>query len=169
MKYSGIIKNDIANGPDFRVSFWTQGCPFHCPDCHNPQTWDFNGGREFTQETLTELLDALHANGIRRDLSILGGEPLCDENLFLTELVCSEALKAYPNLKIYLWTGYTYEELRARSNSRLNHILEMITVLIDGPFIKEQRDITLKWRGSKNQRIIDMKGTLATGKVYLVE
>ena len=165
MKYAGIVKNDFAAAPGVSVSFYTQGCPHHCPDCHNPQTWDFNGGREFTNSTLDELLTALNANGVQRNLSILGGEPLCDENLFLTELVCMETLKVYPHLKIYIWTGYTYEELCARSNPHLNHILEMTYCLIDGPYIKEQRDITLKMRGSKNQRIIDVQQTLATGAV----
>lgn len=165
MRYAGIVKNDFAAAPGVSVSFYAQGCPHHCSECHNPQTWDFNGGREFTNSTLNELLAALNANGVQRNLSILGGEPLCDENLFLIELVCSEVLKVYPNLKTYIWTGYTFEELRARNNSRLNHILEMIYCLIDGPYIKAERDITLKMRGSKNQRIIDVQKTLATGAV----
>lgn len=165
MKYAGIVRNDFSAAPGVSVSFYTQGCPHHCPDCHNPQTWDFNSGREFTNFTLNELLTALNANGVQRNLSILGGEPLCDENLFLTELVCMEALKAHPHLKIYIWTGYTYEELCARNNSHLNHILKMTYCLVDGPYIKEQRDITLKMRGSKNQRIIDVQQTLATGAV----
>ena len=117
MKYAGIIKNDIANGPGIRVSFWVQGCPHKCYNCQNPETWDFNGGKEFTAETLQEIKDALTANGIMRNLSILGGEPLCQENLFLTMLVIKEVKEQFPNINIYLWTGYTIEELKGKSNS----------------------------------------------------
>ena len=120
MRYAGIIKNDFAAAPGICVSFWTQGCPHHCPGCHNPETWYPNGGKEFTSETLNDLLCALTKNNVHRNLSILGGEPLCDENLFLTELVCREVLKVQPDTKIYIWTGYTYEKLCARSNSRLD-------------------------------------------------
>ena len=84
MKYADLKYNDIANGPGIRVSFWVQGCPHKCHNCQNPETWNFNGGKEFTAETLQEIKDALTANGIQRNLSILGGEPLCQENLFLT-------------------------------------------------------------------------------------
>ena len=161
MKYAGIIKNDFAAAPGICVSFWTQGCPHHCPGCHN--------GKEFTNDTLNDLLCALTKNNVHRNLSILGGEPLCDENLFLTELVCREVLKVQPDTKIYIWTGYTYEELCARNNSRLDSILSMTYCLIDGPFIQEKRDITLKMRGSPNQRIIDIQRTRATGQICIME
>ena len=157
MKYAGIIKNDIANGPGIRVSFWVQGCPHKCYNCQNPETWDFNGGKEFTAETLQEIKDALTANGIMRNLSILGGEPLCQENLFLTMLVIKEVKEQFPNINIYLWTGYTIEELKGKSNSHLKYILNNIDVLIDGKYIEDQRDITLPLRGSSNQKIINIK------------
>ena len=157
MKYAGIIKNDIANGPGIRVSFWVQGCPHKCYNCQNPETWDFNGGKEFTAETLQEIKDALTANGIMRNLSILGGEPLCQENLFLTMLVIKEVKEQFPNINIYLWTGYTIEELKRKSNSHLKYILNNIDVLIDGKYIEDQRDITLPLRGSSNQKIINIK------------
>lgn len=169
MRYAGIIKNDFAAAPGVCVSFYTQGCTQHCSHCQNPQTWDFNGGKEFTNDTLNDLLRALTKNNVHRDFSILGGEPLCDENLFLTELVCKEVLKAQPDTKIYIWTGYTYESLCARSNSRLDSILSMTYCLIDGPFIQEKRDITLKMRGSSNQRIIDVQHTRATGQICIME
>jgi anaerobic ribonucleoside-triphosphate reductase activating protein len=87
MRYAGIIKNDIAAGEGVNVTFFTQGCPFHCVGCHNPQTWDFLGGKEFTADTLKEIINDLNANGVQRNLSIMGGEPLCAENLFITDLV----------------------------------------------------------------------------------
>ena len=169
MRYADIKGNDIVNGEGICVSFWTQFCPHHCPGCHNPETWSPNGGKEFTNETLNDLLHALTKNNVHRNLSILGGEPLCDENLFLTELVCKEVLKVQPDTKIYIWTGYTYEELCARNNSRLDLILSMTYYLIDGPFIQEKRDITLKMRGSPNQRIIDIQHTRATGQICIME
>ena len=169
MRYAGIIKNDFAAAPGICVSFWTQFCPHHCPGCQNPETWSPNGGKEFTNDTLNDLLRALTKNNVHRNLSILGGEPLCDENLFLTELVCKEVLKAQPDTKIYIWTGYTYEELCARSNNRLDSILSMTYCLIDGPFIQEKRDIILKMRGSPNQRIIDIQRTRATGQICIME
>ena len=158
MKYAGIIKNDIANGPGIRVSFWVQGCPHKCYNCQNPETWNFDGGKEFTAETLQEIKDALTANGIMRNLSILGGEPLCQENLFLTMLVIKEVKEQFPNINIYLWTGYTIEELKDKySHPHMNYILNNIDVLIDGKYIEDQRDITLPLRGSSNQKIINIK------------
>lgn len=159
MRYAGMIKNDIAAGEGVNVSFFTQGCPFKCKGCHNPQTWDFSGGKEFSPVVLEELINALTANGIQRNLSIMGGEPLCEENIFLVSLIVLSVRKAFPNIKIYIWTGYTYEELEARSQlePKINTILDNIDYLIDGPFILEERDITLAMRGSRNQRILDMK------------
>lgn len=157
MRYAGIIKNDIAAGKKVNVSFFTQGCPHHCPGCHNPETWDFLGGKEFTPEVLNELVDSLTANGVQRNLSIMGGEPLCQENLFLTNLIISHVKSKLPDIEIYVWTGYTYEELLHRHDKRTTDILDKIDYLIDGPFILSERDITLAMRGSRNQRILNMK------------
>ena len=157
MKYAGIIKNDVAAGKGVCVTFFVQGCEAHCPGCHNPETWDFDGGYEFTQDTLNSIINALNANGVQRNLCIMGGEPLHQRNQFLVQLLIQEVKKVYPNIKIYLWTGYTYEELLARHEKILQNILQEIDVLIDGPFIQEQRDITLEMRGSKNQRILNLK------------
>lgn len=155
MRYSSIINNDFVNGEGISVSFWTQGCPEpHCPGCHNPQTWDFSGGLEFTPQTLDQILTALTAHGIKRNLSILGGEPLCQENLFLTTLVVKEVKEHFPNVKIYLWTRYLLEDLQKDTNPHLQYILETIDVLIDGPFVLAERDITLPLCGSRNQRIL---------------
>ena len=159
MRYAGIIKNDIAAGEGINVSFFTQGCPLHCKGCHNPQTWDFNGGKEFTIDTMNEIIESLNANGVQRNLSIMGGEPLCTENIFLVDMIIHKVKEVYPNIKIYVWTGYTYEQLLEQSQlePKLKDILDNIDYLIDGPFILGERDITLAMRGSRNQRILDMK------------
>ena len=136
MRYAGLIKNDISAAPGISVSFFTQGCPHHCKGCHNPETWDFNGGKEFTYDILNEIVDALTANGIKRSLSILGGEPLCEENVFLTLLLIKTVKERLPNTKIYIWTGYYYDELIKRtSDSHLKAILDYSDYLIDGPYV----------------------------------
>lgn len=157
MKYAGIIKNDLAAAPGVCVSFFTQGCPHHCKGCQNPETWDFEDGKEFTNKVLNELIESINANGIIRNLCIMGGEPLCPENEFLTNLIITEIKKVYPTIKIYVWTGYIYDELKKSNNIRIKNILKTADYLIDGPFIQEERDITLHMRGSRNQRIINLK------------
>ena len=157
MKYSGILYNDFSAAPGVSLTFFTQGCPHRCPGCHNPETWDFDGGKEFTTEVLNDIKKGLKANGIERTLCIMGGEPLCSENLFLTNLLISEIKNEYPEQKIYVWTGYTYDKIKNPSNPQLRYILSTIDCLIDGPYIKELRDITLPMRGSSNQNIIYLK------------
>ena len=157
MRYAGIIKNDVTAGEGVCVSFFTQGCPHHCAGCHNPETWAFDGGKEFTQEVLNELIRDISANGIIRNFCVMGGEPLCPENQFLTWLVIDTVKQEYPDIKIYIWTGYLYEDLIKDSSSKLISILEMTDFLIDGPYIQEERDITLPMRGSRNQKIINLK------------
>ena len=159
MKYAGIIKNDIAAGEGVNVTFFSQGCPFRCEGCHNPETWDFEAGKEFTPQTLNDILESLSANGIQRNLSIMGGEPLAPENVFLTALLINTVKEKYPDIKIYLWTGYLYEDLitERRAEHRLQWILQQINYLIDGPFMLNEKDITLAMRGSRNQRIINME------------
>ena len=129
--------------------------PHHCPGCHNPETWDFNGGKEFTQEVLDEIISKLNAQGIQRNFCLMGGEPLCEENEFLSFLILSTIKEKSPNTKIYVWTGYKYEELLKRGQ-RISQILELTDVLIDGPYIESLRDVTLSMRGSSNQRIIPL-------------
>ena len=157
MRYADVIWNDIAAGDGLCVSFYTQGCPHHCPGCHNPQTWDFEGGKEFPAPLLDELIIRLNAQGIQRPLCILGGEPLCNENLFLTNLLVSTVREKSPHTKILIWTGYTYEELEKNGSPHMKNILANVNTIIDGPYIQEERDITLKMRGSRNQRIIDIQ------------
>ena len=157
MRYSGVIYNDIAAAPGLCVSFFTQGCPHHCYRCHNPQTWDFEGGKEFTYKVLEQIVEGLTADGIQRNLCIMGGEPLCSENQFLTELVIKTVKEQLPEVKVYVWTGYTYAELLNKHDIHLESILNMADYLIDGPYIDDLRDVTLQMRGSSNQRIINLR------------
>ena len=156
MRYASLKKNDVANAPGISVSFYVQGCVHHCKNCFNPETWDFDGGKEFTPEVLEEIVQALTANGITRSLCILGGEPLCPQNLELTLLVISYAREKVPGIKVYIWTGYIYENLLKNEAPELKKILAETDVLIDGPYIAALRDTTLHMRGSSNQRIINL-------------
>ena len=160
MRYSGLLQNDLAAAPGVSVTFFTQGCPHRCKGCHNPETWDFNGGKEFTPEVLREIYDSIEKNGIKRSFCIMGGEPMCEENLFLTCMVLQNVKLHFPEVKTYLWTGYYYEELLKMSDPKVKIILDMIDVLIDGPYIEELRDTTLKMRGSENQNIISLKNKI---------
>lgn len=149
VRLANIITNDVLNGEGICTSVWLQGCPHHCPGCHNPQAWDINGGIELKYEiAIEEILNTLEKNGIQRNLSILGGEPLWDNNADFVVALTAAVKEKYPNIIIYCWTGYTLEELNKE------YLLKNIDILIDGKFIQEQRDITLKWRGSPNQRIL---------------
>ena len=157
MRYAGLNKNDFTAAPGVSVSFFTQGCPHRCPGCHNPETWDFDGGKEFTPQVLTEITDALTANGIKRNLCIMGGEPLCEQNIPLTHLVISNVKEKLQDVKVYIWTGYIYENLLKNASPELQKILSLTDVLIDGPYVEALRDITLPMRGSSNQRIVELK------------
>jgi anaerobic ribonucleoside-triphosphate reductase activating protein len=158
MRYAGIIPNDFAAAPGVCTTFFVQGCPIKCPGCHNPESWDFEGGKEFDTEVLNKLEEDLLANGINRTLCIMGGEPLCQENLFLTTMVVTEMKHRLPNLKIWIWTGYEYKDiLKEKSNPKIKYILETVNGLVTGPFIQSLRDITLPMRGSSNQEIIKLK------------
>ena len=154
MKYAKIKLNDIANAPGISVSVYTQGCPHHCEDCFNPETWDFEGGQEFTDDTLKYIVDNFYANGIKRSLCILGGEPLCTQNLYLTNLIITKVKEKYPDTNVYIWTGYLIEDILNIKDDLIDSILTNTNFIIDGPFVKDKRDITLQMRGSSNQRII---------------
>lgn len=154
MRYAGIIKNDVAAAPGVCLTFFTQGCPHQCPGCHNPETWDYDGGKEFNPDLINEIIEGLTANGVKRNFCIMGGEPLCPNNRFLVLLLMNSVLEKLPDTKIYIWTGYTYEELERENDTRLRQILEKTHTIIDGRFIQELRDISLPMRGSSNQRII---------------
>ena len=153
-KYAGLITNDFANGIGTCVSFWTQGCPHHCLGCQNPETWSFNGGKDVPADIQEQIIKAISTNNIIRNFSVLGGEPLCEENLEEVDKIITSVRTAFPQIKIFVWTGYLLEELKEKNNNKINHILSQIDVLIDGPYIEAERDITLKLCGSKNQRIL---------------
>lgn len=153
MRYAGIIKNDFSAAPGISVTFFTQGCPHRCEGCHNSETWDFEGGEEVTHDTILDVIEAITANGLHRNLCIMGGEPLCSENQFLTNLIINSVKEKLPDTKIYLWTGYCLEDLDL-NNNRIKSILEQVDCLIDGPYDKTKRDVSLFMRGSSNQRIL---------------
>ena len=136
------------------MTFFTQGCPHRCAGCHNPETWDFNGGMEFHPDLIKEIVNALTDRGIKRNLCIMGGEPLCPENEFLTCMIVRQVKEALPDVEIYLWSGYTYEQLSQNTNPHVKYVMANINCLIDGPYLEEERDITLPMRGSRNQRVI---------------
>lgn len=160
MQYSGLILNDMSAAPGVSVTFFSQGCPHRCSGCHNPETWDFQGGKEFTADVLDEICEALVAQGVQRNLCIMGGEPLCPENIFLSNLIVRTVKERIPEAKIYVWTGYTFEKLVRESNKHVMDLLSQADVLVDGPYIESLRDVTLKMRGSSNQRIIDLTEAL---------
>lgn len=156
MKYAGILENDFVNGQGVCVSVWVQGCPLHCSGCHNPQTWDFKGGIDIGEDGLIDrVLDALNANGVKRNLSILGGEPMCEPNADFIQLLIYVVKKHNPNIKIFLWSGYTLEQLqeKAKEDKNIKYILDNIDMLAAGPFILAERDITLPYVGSRNQKV----------------
>ena len=159
-KIAGIYWDDTAAAPGISLSVYFSGCHFHCPGCHNPEAQDFNYGQEYTLSLRQEIMQKLNKNNVMRTLSILGGEPLADENLEDVMNLIGWCKLDYPDLKIYLWTGYTIEELEQRNNNTLWLILHNITYLIDGRYEQDKRDTTLPLRGSSNQRIIKMEDYL---------
>ena len=150
MNYAEIKKVDIANGPGVRVSLFVSGCRNHCKGCFNPETWDFDYGRPFTRATEDEIIEALRPSWIQ-GLSILGGEPTEEENVAVLIPFLKRVRAALPDKDIWLYSGYTYEALRDKE------ILTLADVLVDGPFLLELKDAGLAFRGSRNQRIIDLK------------
>lgn len=153
MRYASIVSNDFVNGEGVCVSFFMQGCPHHCKGCFNQETWDPNGGIEKNRdELISELLSLLDKNGVKRNLSILGGEPLAYYNREDVAYILRKIKEVRPETKVYLWTGYLFR------NVQEYEAIKYVDVLIEGPFILEERDITLKLRGSRNQNILRLKG-----------
>lgn len=165
MRYASIKPNDSINGEGVCVSLFVQGCEGKCPNCFNKETWNFNGGKPFGGRELQYIKRSLTANGIKRNFSILGGEPLHSNNIKEVTTIINE-IKTFDNsIKIYVWTGYLYEDLLKKYGEK---IFKNIDVLIDGKFEEDKKDITLKLRGSKNQRIINVQKSLKGDKIVLL-
>lgn len=171
MNYGEIKKNDISNGIGVRTSLFVSGCRHHCKDCFNAQTWDFSFGNAFTEQTMIEILEACEPDWIN-GLSLLGGEPFEPENqrVLLPFLVMFK--EKFPNKDIWCYSGFTFEEITGKVKSRAKtdvsaEMLSLIDVLVDGRFEESKKDISLKFRGSSNQRIIDVKKTLSEKRIVL--
>ena len=161
MYYSKIIPMDIANGPGWRVSLFVSGCRRHCKGCFNKEAWDFNYGEKFSWETVHEL-ERLVMNSNVSGLSILGGDPFEPENREWVEALCAYIKCNCPGKDIWVWTGYEFEDLRDLP------VMKYIDVLVDGPFIEELRDLRLKYRGSSNQRVINVDESLRSCEMVLL-
>ena len=159
MNYAAIKTFDIANGPGIRTSLFVSGCTRHCKGCFQPQTWDFSYGEPFTQETIDSILASLSPAHIA-GLTVLGGEPFEPANQAAVEELLRQVRAAYPQKSLWAFTGYTLEEL---TSPTALEILSYLDVLVDGPFQMENKDLTLRFRGSSNQRLIDLKKTRQTG------
>ena len=163
MRYNLIRKMDISNGPGVRVSIFMQGCAFHCPNCFNKETWDFNAGKEFNQDTINEVLD-LCKNDYIKGLSILGGEPMHPNNIEGTTKLAKAFKEKYPNKTLWAWTGFNFDK-----DLKDKEVVNYLDVLVDGTYKDELHNPTLKWKGSSNQRVIDVKESLKEKNVVLYE
>ena len=163
MRYNKIRKMDISNGPGIRVSIFMQGCTFNCENCFNKETHDFNGGKEFTDEVINKVIELAKPDYIV-GLSILGGEPLHPKNIEGTTKLAKKFKSIYPDKNIWVWTGFLFDK-----NLNNFEILNYIDVLIDGVYKDELHDFRLKYRGSSNQRVIDVKKSLKTNNIELIE
>lgn len=168
MNYGEIKKCDIANGEGVRVALFVSGCRHHCKGCFNSMTWDFNYGKKFTEETEEEILEALKPKYID-GLSLLGGEPFEPENQEVLVKLLRKVKERYPEKNIWCYSGYLFdEELEKESRARCEYtdeMLSMLDVLVDGRFEEDKKNITLLFRGSENQRLIDVKKSLKEGQV----
>lgn len=162
MRYNQIRTMDISDGPGVRVSIFFQGCHFHCKDCFNSETWDFNKGKEFTDEAIDKIIELANHEYIE-GLSILGGEPMHPVNVLGTISLAKKFKEKYPNKNIWVWTGYKFEDIPNKD------ALPFIDVLVDGQFITELHSFDLKWKGSSNQRVINVKETLKQNKIIIIE
>lgn len=159
MKIAGFYDESISNGLGWRAVLFVSGCPHHCPGCHNKEAQDFNYGTEFNKE---DILNRIKENSILNGITISGGEPLCKENIKEVCEFIKDVKKIKPNFNVWCYSGYTLEELVNRKDEATNECLKQIDVLVDGEFEQDKKDPTLKFRGSSNQRILDVKNTLKT-------
>lgn len=183
MRYAQIRSMDVSNGEGVGVSLFVQGCPFHCKNCFNSETWDFNGGKEWTEKTKNKFMKLIDRPYIKR-VSFLGGECLADQNLDGVLDLIKEIRNSFPKKTIWLYTGYKWNQImnikvtqpffscqdlesKIQNALKRQEIIKMCNVVVDGEYIDEQKDLTLKWRGSKNQHVVDVKQSLAQNKMVL--
>ena len=163
MRYNKIRKMDIADGPGVRVSIFMQGCSFHCKNCFNPETHDFTKGEEFTDETIEKVLNLCDKDHIA-GLSILGGEPMHPKNIEGTTKLAQAFKERFPNKTIWAWSGFKFEQ-----NLQDKEVMKYIDVLVDGQYQEEKRNPSIHWRGSENQRVINVPETLKVHRVVSLE
>ena len=171
MYYAEIKNCDIANGPGVRVSLFVSGCTHHCKGCFNEVAWDFDYGEPFTQQTIRTILDMMKP-GYIKGLTLLGGEPFEPQNQGPIVELLRQVKKAYPQKSIWAFSGYLYEKITSHTLGDwavTQEFLSYLDVLVDGPFVEEKKNLALRFRGSENQRLIDMPATLASGKIVLWE
>ncbi len=169
MNYADIKKVDVANGPGVRVSLFVSGCTHRCEECFNPETWDFSYGSPFGEAEMEKILSFLAPDHIR-GLSLLGGEPFEPENQAPVLELVRRVREKLPQKTIWCYTGYLFEALAAGTvGDHSQALLEGLDVLVDGPFVLAKKDLGLRFRGSSNQRIIDVPASLAAGEVRLAE
>lgn len=183
MRYAQVRSMDISNGEGVGVSLFVQGCPFHCKNCFNSETWNFNGGKEWTEKTKNKFMELIDRPYIKR-VSFLGGECLADQNLDEVLKLIQEIRISFPEKTIWLYTGFEWDQImdikviqpifsckdlenKIQNVLKRQEIIKQCDVLVDGEYIDKQKDLTLKWRGSKNQRVIDVKQSIKQGKVVL--
>lgn len=164
--YHNITKDDMLNGDGIRVVLWVAGCEHCCSECQNPETWSYDGGIEFDTNALDEIIAELSKDYVA-GITFTGGDPLAPKNRESTMALVNWVRCNYPHKTIWVYTGYKYEQLVFDGEFNAVMILKAIDVLVDGKYEKELRDVNLKWRGSKNQRVLDMKKTLETGREVL--
>ena len=161
MKIAGFYDESISNGLGWRAVLFVSGCPHHCPGCHNKEAQDFNYGEEFNEE---EILKRIKENSILNGITISGGEPLCKENIPGVLKFIKDVKEIRPEFNVWCYSGYTLDQLIDRNDEETNKCLSEIDVLVDGRFVEAKKDPTLKFRGSRNQRILDLKPSLQTHK-----
>lgn len=160
MRYNKIRKMDISDGPGVRVSIFMQGCEFNCKECFNPETHDFNGGKEFNEDTINKVLELCKNENVK-GLSILGGEPMHPKNIEGTTKLAKAFKEKLPNKDIWVWSGFLFDK-----DLKDKEVLKYVDVLVDGTYVDSLRNPTLKWRGSSNQRVIDVQKSLKENKIY---
>lgn len=162
MKMAGFYDESISNGLGWRAVLFVSGCPHHCPGCHNQVAQDYNYGQEFNKQ---EIIDRICENSILKGITISGGEPLCEQNIAEVVDFIKDVKKVRPNFNVWCYTGYTIEQLEERHDKITDEALNSIDVLVDGRFVEARKNPTLKFRGSDNQRILDVHKCLKEQKI----